>query len=200
MVAFLDHQEFWKGATLFYHADSLSYWRKRKGLPHVPASVHEDGRTVLAEQIRDYFRRAEGRGNNCVVETYRRGDLDYFFAYPEDYSQRNVEWVEGQFERRPHNPAFEVIFVYSEPDGTLDLNYRGAPKAIEPLQGMFATTILDLPELPPDPGDTRIYDLNPLRERGFQFLYDPASDKKVADEIYVECRAGLVACRKERVP
>jgi hypothetical protein len=65
---------------------------------------------------------------------------------------------------------------------------------------MFATTILDLPELPPDPGDTRIYDLNPLRERGFQFLYDPASDKKVADEIYVECRAGLVACRKERVP
>lgn len=175
MVVFLDHRKYWQGATLFYHADSLSYWRKRKGLPHVPASVHEDGRKVLAEQIRDYFRHVEGRGNNCIVETYRRGDLDYFFAYPEDYSQRNVEWVEGQFERRPHNPAFEVIFVYSQPEGTLDLNYRGALKAVEPLQGMFATAILNLPELPPDPRDTRIYDLNPLRERGFQFAYDPAS-------------------------
>src|SRR6266536_2404422 len=29
MVAFLDHARFWKGATLFYHADILPYWRKR---------------------------------------------------------------------------------------------------------------------------------------------------------------------------
>jgi hypothetical protein len=175
MATFLDHQEFWKGSTLFYHADSLSYWRKRKGLPHVNASVHEDGREALAEQIRDYFRHVEGRGNNCVVETYRRGNLDYFFAYPEDYSQRSLEWVEGEFAPRPHNPAFEVIFVYSQHEGTLDLNCRGSLKAVEPLQGMFATAILNLPQLPPDPEDTRIYDLNPMRERGFQFVYDPAS-------------------------
>ena len=175
MVAFLDHQEFWKGATLFNHADSLSYWRKRKGLPHVPASVHEDGRRVLADQIRDYFRHVEGRGNNCVVETFRRANRDYFFAYPEDYSQRSIEWVNGEFDRRRHNPAFEVIYVYSQDEGSLDMNFRGANKAIEPLQGMFATAILNLPELPPDPGDTCIYDLNPLRERGFQFIYDPAS-------------------------
>jgi hypothetical protein len=175
MVAFLDHQELWKGATLFYHADNLSYWRKRKGFQHQPASVHEDGRRVLAEQIRDYFRRVEGRGNNCIVETYRRGNLDYFFAYPEDYSQRNVEWVEGQFARIPHTPAFEVVYVYSQKDGTLDLNCRGANKAIEQLQAMFATAILKLSELPPDPTDKRVYNLNPLRERGFQFVYDPAS-------------------------
>ena len=34
MITFLDHKEFWKGATLFYHADTLPYWRKRKNLPH----------------------------------------------------------------------------------------------------------------------------------------------------------------------
>ncbi len=175
MVTFLDHPEFWKGATLFYHADTLPYWRKRKGLPHQRASVHEDGRRALADGIRNYFHRTEGRGNNCVVETFRRGELDYFFAYPEDYSQQSVEWVDGTFDRRPHNPAFEVIYVYSERDGTLDLNFRGSYKAIEPLQGMFSTAILNLPELPPDPDDTRIYDLNPLRQRGFQFVYDPAS-------------------------
>jgi hypothetical protein len=55
------------------------------------------------------------------------------------------------------------------------LNFRGVNKAVEPLQAMFATEILGLPELPPDPDDERVYDLIPLRERGFQFVYDPAS-------------------------
>ncbi len=175
MMAFLDYPDFWKGATMFYHADTLPYWRKRKGLPHEEASAHEDGRRALAAGISDYFHRTEGRGKNCVVEAFRRGELDYFFAYPEDYSQQSVEWVEGKFDRRPHNPAFEVVYVYSEKDGTLDLNCRGANRAVEPLQAMFATEILKLSELPPDPSDDSIYDLNPLRERGFQFVYSPES-------------------------
>jgi hypothetical protein len=175
MVTFLDHNPFWNGATLFYHADTLPYWRKRKNLPHQPAAVHEDGRRELADLIRNYFHHTEGRGNNCVVEAFRRGELDYFFAYPEDYSQQSTEWVNGQFDRRPHNPAFEVIYVYCQKEGSLDLNFRGSKKAIEPLQSMFATAILKLSDLPPDPTDDRVYDLNPLRERGFQFDYDPAS-------------------------
>ena len=111
---FLDHAPFWKGATHFYHADTLPYWRKRKHLLHQPAAVHEDGRRELADQIRTYFHHAEGRGKNCVVEAFRRGELDYFFAYPEDYSQQSIEWVNGEFGRRPHNPAFEVIYAYSQ--------------------------------------------------------------------------------------
>lgn len=51
---------------------------------------------------------------------------------------------------RPHNPAFEVIYVYSRREGTLDLNFRGACQAVEPLQGMFATAILKFAELPHD--------------------------------------------------
>ncbi len=175
MVTFLDYPQFWKGATLFCHADTLPHWRKRKGLPHQPASVHEDGRQALAENIRNYFHRTEGRGKNCVVEVLRRDERDYFFAYPEDYSRQSVEWVKGTFECRQHNPAFEVIYVYSQKDGTLDLNFRGIRKAVEPLQKMFATEILKLSELPPDPTGDRVYDLNPLRERGFQFVYDAAS-------------------------
>ena len=163
MVTFLDYPQFWKGATYFCHADNLPYWRKRKGLPHQPASVHEEGLQALAATILDCLHRTEGRGNNCVVETFRRGELDCFFSYPEDYSQQSVEWVGNIFARRPHNPAFEVVYVYSEKDGTLDLNCRGANKAAESLQTMFATAILSLRGLPPDPADERVYDLNPLR-------------------------------------
>lgn len=175
MVTFLDHNQYWKGATLFHHADTLPYWRKRKNLPHVPAAVDQATLNELARLIRTYFHHTDGRGDNCVVEPFRRGELDYFFAYPEDYSQHSIEWVDGQFDRRPHNPAFEVIFVYSQKDGSLDLNFRGSYKAIEPLQGMFVTAILKLPELPADPKDGRVYDLNPLKNRNFDFIYDSGS-------------------------
>lgn len=171
MVTFLDHSQYWKGASRFYHADMLPYWRKRKNLPHQPAAVDDVSLRELVGKIRTYFHHTEGRGNNCIVEPFRRGELDYFFAYPEDYSQQSIEWVEGQFGRRPHNPAFEVVYVYSQKEGSLDLNFRGAYKAVEPLQAMFATAILKLSELPPDPKDERVYDLSPLRQRGFEFTY-----------------------------
>lgn len=136
---------------------------------HKPAAVDEASINQLAEPLRNYFYRTEGRGNNCVVEPFRRGDLDYFFAYPEDYSQQSIEWVDGEFGRRPHNPAFEVVYVYSQKQGTLDLNFRGTHKALVPLQGMFAQAILKLDELPPDPKDKRVYDLNPVRQKSFSF-------------------------------
>jgi hypothetical protein len=175
MITFLEHKDFWRGAIRFYHADTLPYWRKRKNMSHRPAAVDEESIKQLAEMIRKYFHHTEGRGNNCVVEPLRRGELDYFFAYPEDYSQQSIEWVNGEFDRRPHNPAFEVIYVYSQKEGTLDLNFRGSRKAIEPLQGMFSTSILKLDELPPDPKDERIYNLAPLLKRNFDFTYDISS-------------------------
>jgi hypothetical protein len=197
MVTFLDHNEFWRGATHFYHADTLPYWRKRKNLPHVPAAVDDHSLDELAHLIRTYFHHTEGRGNNCVVEPFRRGALDYFFAYPEDYSQQSVEWVDGQFDRRPHNPAFEVIYVYSQADGTLDLNFRGAHPAIEPLQNMFATAILKLPQLPPDPKDTRVYDLNKLRQRGFEFVY--AVDSGIQNVAVKKLRVSSAVQKGDRI-
>ncbi len=172
MITYLDYPGCWKGAIRFYHADSMnSHWRKRKHMGNRPAAVDTISASDLANRIKSYFSATEGRGNNCVVEVFRRGDLDYFFAYPEDFSQQAVEWVEGEFGIRPHNPAFEIIFIYSQKDGTLDINFRGSKNAIESLQHMFANAILKLEQTPPDPKDSRIYDLNPLRNRGFTFNY-----------------------------
>ena len=197
MVTYLDHGEYWNGATRFYHADTLAYWRKRKHLPHLPAAVDETSLERLATALRTYFHRTEGRGNNCIVEPLRRGKLDYFFAYPEDYSQQSIEWVNGKFGRRPHNPAFEVIYVYSQEEGSLDLNFRGSYKAIEPLQGMFTTKILKLNELPPDPKDGRIYDLNPLRHKSFDFTY--AVDSSIEHVVVKKLRLSSKVHRGDRI-
>ena len=197
MITFLDHNGFWNGATRFYHADTLPSWRKRKNLPHVSAAVDDASLEELARLIRNYFHHTEGRGNNCVVEPLRRGERDYYFAYPEDYSQQSIEWVDGEFGRRPHNPAFEVIFVYLRKEGSLDLNYRGSNKTIEPLQSMFATAILKLSELPPDPKDARVYDLNPLRQKGFHFVYDAGSG--VQDVTVKKLRLSSMARKGDRI-
>lgn len=175
MFTFLSFTMCWPGAVRFHHADVLTYWRKRNHLPNKPAAVDEDSLKQLAMEIANYYHTIEGRGKNCVVEPFRRGELDYFFAYPEDYSQRSIEWVDGDFNHRPHNPALEVVFVYSQKEGSLDLNFRGSKKPLEILQGMFCTTILKLKELPPDPKDVRVYNLNPLRSKSFNFVYRMSS-------------------------
>ena len=193
MVTFLDYPECWTGATRFCHADALPYWRKRKHLGHRPAVVDAASLEHLAELIRTYFHSSEGRGNHCVVESYQRGELDYFFAYPEDYSRQQIEWVDGAFGRRPHNPAFEVVFVYSREEGTLDLNFDGPYRSVEPLHGMFATAILKLERLPPDPTDQSVYDLEPLRQRGFGFVYDIGS----GIEKVMVMRLGLSSLERE---
>ncbi|MBK7991412.1 MAG: hypothetical protein IPK05_16885 [Comamonadaceae bacterium] len=102
MVTFLDHRMYWRGACRFSHADGLPYWRKRLHMGHGAAAVDDASLQQLAKLIRDYFHRTEGRGNNCLVEPLRRGNLDYFFAYPEDFSQQSPEWVDGQFKDQPH--------------------------------------------------------------------------------------------------
>ncbi len=175
MVTFLDYRDYWNGATRFFHADSLSYWRKRKNLGHKAAAVSDADRNRLANVIKTHFHQTEGRGNHCLVEILRRGERDYFFAYPEDHSQQSVEWVDGEFNNRPHNPAFEIVFIYSQSEGSLDLNYRGSRKAVEPLQAMFITEILKMEKLPPDLKDEQVYDLDQLSQPDFNFTYEPES-------------------------
>ena len=48
MATFLDYKGCWKGAMLFYHADTLPYWRKRKNLPQQKAAVDEASLQQLA--------------------------------------------------------------------------------------------------------------------------------------------------------
>jgi hypothetical protein len=134
---------------------------------------------------------------NCSFQACAHPRGRYFFAYPEDYSQQSIEWVNGEFGRRPQNPAFEVIYVYSQKGGLLDLSFRGSYKAIEPLQGMFATAILKLAELPPDPKDERVYDLNPLCHKGFDSDFDVGSG--IQDVVVRKLRLSSKVKKGDRV-
>src|SRR5262249_20411359 len=151
MTIYLDHRECWKAATRFYRADSMTNWKTRLGLPKKAASQKHDDRAVFEAEIGGWFRQHQARGRNCVVEVYRRGDRDYFFAYPEDFADEFSEYVDNKLDRKPHRPAFEVVFVWIEKDGALEISSRGAKTVLEAMQTIFVRCILKHDMIPPIP-------------------------------------------------
>jgi hypothetical protein len=173
MWAFLEHPKYWAGATLFFHSDNISvfFWKKRNDLPHLPPNVNDENIERLAQSISDYFFRKEGRGRNCKVEVFRRHGKEYFFAYPEDFAQSGVEWVHNSLSTQERHPAFEIIFVYTQAEGSLDIYAPRNTKAVPQLQQIFASAILGLNELDEFAGDKRVYVLDALADRDFVFQY-----------------------------
>lgn len=194
---FLERPKYWQGACAFNHADSLptSYWRRRKNLPRKAADVSRAALGNFEKALSEFFHTTQGRGNNCKVDCYKRGDFDYFFAFPEDYAQASVEWEGKEFKRRPHHPAFEIIFVYSQAGGTLDIYFRGEKQTTPELQSIFAQTILG-EKIGEDQKDERVYDLNRLWSRHFQFVYD--SDSGIANVALKKLRLKILGTN-ERV-
>jgi hypothetical protein len=199
MWAFINKPKYWRGAAMFLHADNVSpsYWKKRNDLPSLPPQVDDDDIEALAKSISRYFFHKEGRGKNCIVEPYRRNQKEYFFAYPEDFAQSAVEWIGGTLKSQAHHPAFEIIFVYSEAEGSLDIYAPKNSKAIAELQVMFATNVLKLPTLAEGAIDKRVYELAPVVEDGFDFQIEPTSG--IASVLVTKLRVTLKHDRKKRI-
>jgi hypothetical protein len=189
--AFLDKLAYWRGATMFLHADNVSpsYWKKRNDLPKLPPHVDAADAEALAASISELFIR-EGRGKNCKVEPYRRHQREYFFAYPEDFAQSGVEWVSNSLKTLAHHPAFEIIFVYCQAEGSLDIYAPRNTKAVPALQKAFARTILKLETLADGSIDKRVYDLTPAKDPDFVFTLAP--DAGIASAVITRMRLSLL--------
>ena len=199
MWAFLDKLEYWRGASMFLHADNVSptYWKKRNDLPCVPPHVDDEDIDALAQAISQFFYTKEGRGKNCKVEPYRRNNKEYFFAYPEDFAQSGVEWVSNTLKTLAHHPAFEIIFVYSESEGSLDIYAPKNTKAVPELQKHFAKTILKLETLKDGTIDPRVYELKPVADANFDFKLEPEAG--IASVVVTKMRLTLKHGAKRRI-
>ncbi len=172
---FLERPKYWPAATAFCRADEISssQWNECRTVSHTPAQV-DDASIRCLEQILSYhFFNKEGRGKNCTVEPYRRGNLDYFFAYPEDYAQASIEWEGTTLKRSARHPAFEIIFVYSQEERKISVYMKGSRDAKKEVRALFADTILGL-ELGEFVEDDRVYELASLQVSNppFQILPD----------------------------
>jgi len=198
MWVFLEKPLYWRGATMFLHADnvSASYWKRRNDLPKLPPHVEDGDIAALARAVSSLFRK-EGRGKNCKVEPYRRHNREYFFAYPEDFAQLGIEWVSNTLKTLAHHPAFEIIFVYCEEEGSLDIYAPSNTKAVPELQRIFAQHILKLDSLEDGSIDKRVYDLAPVKNAEFDFQITP--ELGIANAVITRMRLSLKNNKKERI-
>ncbi|MGE4348684.1 MAG: hypothetical protein AB7D28_02830 [Candidatus Berkiella sp.] len=199
MYAFLNKPQYWRGAAMFLHADNVSpsYWKKRNDFLNLPPHLENDDTDAFAEAISEYFSGKEGRGKNCIVESYRRNQKEYLFAHPEDFGQTAIEWVGGTLTNQAHHPAFEIIFVYCETEGSLDIYAPRNGKAVPDLQALFAKHILKLDSLSEWQKDQRVYELNTILEKGFEFKIEPTSG--ISSVLITSLRVTLKEDRKKRI-
>jgi len=199
MWVFLNRREYWRGGSAFLHADTVSRrpWKKLSGLPHTAPHVDDDDIKLFAQSISSYFYKKEARGKNCEVKAFRRIDKEYFFAYPEDYSQYKPEWDGSTLAPRPSHPAFELIFVYCQNKGALDIYAPKLTKVVPELQRIFAQTILKLEDLPEFSLDERVYDLAPLVNQDFEFTI--ADNASIEDIVVTKLRLTLKSGLKRRI-
>jgi len=180
MWAFLEHKDYWRGASMFLHADNISpsFWKKCVGIPPAPPCVENADINELAQAISHFFHTKEGKGRNCKVDVYRRYNREYFFAYPEGFAQSTVEWVSNTLETRTRHPAFEIIFVYCEDENSLDICAPKNTKVIPVLQRLFAKAILKLDSLPDGGFHKPVYTVESLQDSKFEFTKPPSSEIK----------------------
>lgn len=198
--AFLNHRELIRVSMLFDHADGLHgrTWRKRGGMPKKKPNTTEAGCEELANAISAYFREKQGRGKRCHVDTYYRGwQKNYFFAYPEDYVRDYIGYEDdGTFVRRLQSPAFEVIFVYDQQEGTLELFVQGDRSLKEDMEKLFGRTILN-EEVREDDLTRPPYELNGLKRRDFPFKTDPADG--ISEVRVRELRLSIMGKASQRI-
>ncbi len=168
----------WNLAVRFARADSLSrgrYWIKRCDIPAVAPDTGTPKINELEEALAAFFLATQARGRHCQIEHYTRASgAHYFFAYLDDYADTYVTLDEaGAFDRRPERRAFELVIVYDQRHGTLEVFARGGKKVYIPLQEIFCRIILG-EEIGPENRDSHPYELNGLLSRDFQFPTDPA--------------------------
>jgi len=149
------------------------YWKRRLPVKPLPGADLNGAVKPLETVISTYFTDQEGRGKACLVEYLKRDSLHHFFAYPEDFPQSPLAWTAQGLGPHHYRPAFEVVFVFDDSAGWLDIYCESGKETIEQLRSLFAETVVALPDLPE--WTKPAYRLEGLKSRNFQFIRPPDS-------------------------
>lgn len=174
---YLRATDLWNLAVRFARADSMSrgrYWIKRCDIPNLPPETSSDRIAELEQAFAAFFVASQARGRHCQIEPYTRASgSHYFFAYLDDYADTYVTLDDaGEFDRRPERRAFELVLVYDQENGSLEMFVRGGKRVYIPIQEIFCRVILGI-EIGPENRNSHPYELNGLIRRDFQFATDP---------------------------
>lgn len=153
MWTYLEHPKYWFAATSILYAQNIcdTYWQRRNDFSCIQANLEQAAIDNFSAILGNYFRDREGRGRYYKIDVFRRNDKEYFFAYLSNFGQSDAEWDGNILKVCARIPTFEIIFVYTQSEGTLDIYAPRNTKYIGDLQRIFADAILGIG------GDKRFY-------------------------------------------
>ena len=170
MWLWIHHKELFEKAQIIHQIDNLSWWRKRNDLP----STDPDLSAIALEQLEERIAvllREQGRGKDCTVETLKRGDTVYFFAYPDDFVQNViVHDADGHLAPDTFRQTLQIVFAYDKIDGSLETYAKLAKPFKEKLESIFADSILHWEIADYDP--EAAYALDHLKDSSFELSTD----------------------------
>lgn len=170
----LEQPRLFRIAAQFAWADGLKrHWHRRSDLPKVPADTGPAALDALRQAVSAYFVKNEARGEFCSIEVEQRADALYFMVYLADYPTAVVCFEDSnELKRSLQQRAFDVVFIYHEQEGRLDLYAEGSSQKRKDLAQIFAEHILGQP-LALDAATMPTFDLERLKDPGFRFCINP---------------------------
>lgn len=168
---FLNEPEIFNDSKTFQFLENLSSKHIKSVRNKVPINTIEKNKHELEKAVMGYFRLNEGRGGNCQSEIYKYKDRAVFIVYIEDYVKTDQHFKNGALTKFSRKPAFEIIYIYSPEDLSLEVAARGQRRKINDLANLFNEFILEdkvkLPE------SQFIYNLNKILDPDFEIPTDP---------------------------
>ncbi|MFZ5926314.1 MAG: hypothetical protein ACOYX1_02590 [Acidobacteriota bacterium] len=171
---FLEEPRLFRVAAQFAWADGLKrYWHRRSDLPRVPANTGPAALEALRQALAAYFVKNEGRGEFCHIEVEQRAEALYFMVYLADYPAAVVCFEDSnELKRSLQQQAFDVVFIYYQQEGRLDLYAEGSSQKRKELAQMFLKHILGV-EAALDEAVAPAFDLERLKDPAFRFHIEP---------------------------
>jgi hypothetical protein len=149
------------------------YWKRRLPVTPQPGADLNGAVQLLEKAVSTYFTEQEGRGKACQIDYLKRGALHHFFAYPEDFPASPLAWTAQGLNPHRYRPSFEVVFVFDDAAGWLDIYCMAGKETVQRLHALFARTVIALHDLPAVAKPA--YALEGLKRRSFQFIRPPDS-------------------------
>lgn len=174
---FLNKPNCWHGAKAFNRADSLfTSWEKLSGIGSHPAKVDKTSVAAFESELGAFFNE-KYMGKRCKVDNFHRVDngkeLEYFFTYAEDFARHDLVWKE-ELKLDPRRAAVEIIFMYCQVDGELEIWGKQTKAVKKELQKIFANVILGI-ELPKPIKEKKEYELDSFKNPNIPLKFDAQS-------------------------
>jgi len=139
---YLNEPEIFAVCYRFRSADMIRRWHRVCARPARPFAPMKDSTVRLQDDLRGYYQEYQGRGHDCVVQTYPRDSRRYWFACLQDYAEEVLLCDEHhQFHLNNLEMAFEIIFIYDDDAGTLAIATDGDLQHVMDLQCIFGRAV-----------------------------------------------------------